>query len=445
MVSSILAALLFPWTADATLFRPVKNARETTDLHADITRSFLTHSNLGGAGPDSGSEQVHILGLVATDDERTDLVITADSLYRSQQPLENGLAHDFGLINFQCNTSAKLWFQFVDSETHVLRHYSKIYMTLYDFDQSSDGMFEEATINGATAIWVSDTTELISNMSSKGGSWRSSTHGTSKDNPRDKEHMTKEQRDRALTVLFENTGEFEITLAVMPDAGGCQPYGRTFLYDFRPALVNETMVRPTEWPSIQSTGPGALFHMERSSLHRNNLGGMGPLTDGLRGIIFKNAGFFDGSNINFAASVANGTYEPYSSESNGFWDGWGKINGQCGSELDLRFSFLNEYDGFPMTIPEVLFSFTGIGSDTDGGCAVSVSMSNFENYSLVDTEVNVSETSGLTTFSKAFTQTDATSQVDLVFKDVHAARATIKWDVGSSGGKDFLFKIGNVL
>jgi hypothetical protein len=445
MVSSVLAALLLPWTAYASFFRNVKTTRKTNDLQADITRSFLTHSNLGGGGPDAGVEQVHILGLVASEDERTDLVITAGSKYRSHQPLENGLAHDFGLINFECNTSAKLWFQLVDSETRVQRNYSKIYMTLYDFDQSTDGMFEQATISGATAVWASNTTELISNISSEGGSWRSSTYGTSKDNPRDKQHMTQEQRDRALTVLFENTGEFEITLAVLPGEDGCKDYGRTFLYDFRPALVNETMVRPTEWPSIQSTGPGALFHMERSSLHRNNLGGMGPLTDGLRGIVFKDAGFFDGANINFAASVANGTYEPYSAENNGIWDGWARINGQCGSDVELRFSFLNEYDGFPMTIPEVLFSFTGIGSDTDGGCAASISISNFESYSLVDTGVNVSETSGLMTFSKALTQTDATSQVEMVFKDVHEARAIIKWDVGSSGGKDFLFKVGNVL
>jgi len=445
MVSGVVAALLFlPWTSGVSVFRNLQDAGEANDFHGDISRSFLTHSNLGGEGPDFGSEVMHILG-VAADDENTDLVIAADSAYKAHKALENGVSHDFGLINLECNTSAQFWFKFVNSETRMARKYSKIYLTLYDFDQSEDGMFEEATVDSATAYWVTSTTELISNISSEGGSWRSSTRGTSEDNPRDKEHMTKEQRDRSLTLLFENTGEFKITLAIKPGDAGCAAYGRTFLYDFRPALMNETSVEPFDWPSVPTAGPGALFHMHRSALHRNNLGAMGPEIDGLRGLVLKNAGFFDGSNINFAASVANGTYEPYMAENNGLWDGWGRINGKCGSELDLRFSFLNEYDGFPMTVPEVLLSFTGIGSDADGGCAVSVSMSNFENYSIVDTGVNASEASGLTTFSKAFTQTDAINQVDIVFKSVHATRATIKWDLGGSGGKDLLFKIGNVL
>jgi len=443
-MSAILTALLLPLAADASFFRDVKGKRGVQELHASMEHSFVSHSNLGGAGPDNGSEAIHVGGIVASDDERTDLVIIAGSKYSANQPLENGVTHDFGLINFDCNTSAKLWFQFVDSETHMQRNYSKMYVTLYDFDQSKDGMFEEATISGAKSIWVTNTTQLVSTLTSTGGFFRSSVPGTSKDNPRDKENMTQEQLDRSLTILFENTGEFQITLAVLPEENGCSDYGRTFLYDFRPLLVNGTMVQNVDVPAAVEDA-GVQFHWPRGILHRNNLGGMGPSIDGLHGLVFKNVAYFDGNNVNFAVSVASGEYEPDRVENNGFIENWGKINGKCGSEVDLRLAFLSEYDGYPLVIPEVMLSLAGIGSDENSGCAVSVSLSNFGSYRLDDTEVVASETNGTTTFSKGFEQTDTESQVSMVFTDIHIARVKITWGDGNSGGRDVLFKIGSAV
>lgn len=108
MVSGVVAALLFlPWTLGVSVFRNLQDAGEANDFHGDISRSFLTHSNLGGEGPDFGSEVMHILG-VAADDENTDLVIAADSAYKAHKALENGVSHDFGLINLECNTRASL-------------------------------------------------------------------------------------------------------------------------------------------------------------------------------------------------------------------------------------------------------------------------------------------------------------------------------------------------
>jgi len=331
----------------------------------------------------------------------------------------------------------------VDSETRLPRNYSKLYMTLYDFDQSKDGTFEQATISGASAIWVTNTTQLLPTITSTGGSFRSSIPGTSDDNPQQKENMTKDQRDRSLTVLFENRGEFEIELAVMPDSDGCANYGRTFLYDFRPTLLNETMIssvnRRTE---IQD--PGVQFHWPRTILHRNNLGGQGPVTDGLKGLVFKNAAYFDGNNVNFAVSVASGEYEPYRIENNGFRDNWGVISGKCGSTADLRLAFLSEYDGYPLELPEVLLSLAGIGSDEAGGCAVSVSMDNFGSYRLEDTGVNASKANETTTFSKQVVQKGSESQVGVVFEDIRSTRVTITWAGGSSGGRDLLLRIGKV-
>ena len=59
-------------------------------------------------------EAIHVGGIIASEDERTDLVIIAGSKYSANQPLGNGVTHDFGLINFDCNTSAKLWLEFFD-------------------------------------------------------------------------------------------------------------------------------------------------------------------------------------------------------------------------------------------------------------------------------------------------------------------------------------------
>jgi len=444
MVSGILVALLLPSTTCASFFRAMKQVPRATQFIGDISKSYLTHSNLGGEGPDAGSEVMHISGISFFNNESTDLIVTADKSYKANDALENGVSHDFGLINVLSNSTSKFWFEFVDADTRERRNYSKIYLTVYDFDQSYDGTFEEAVASSATAYWLTNKTELLTNVSSENISWRSSEHGTSDDNPKDKQNMTPQQLNRSLTLLFENTGKLDITLGVRVSEGDKVPaYGRTFLFDFRPLLENGTEVRPSGWP-VQAPGEsGALFHMERAELSRNNLGGSGPDTDGLRGIVFRKAGFFSGYNLNIMASVATGTYEPYKVENNGWWNGWGAISGRCGSELDLRLSFVDSYDGFPLTVPDALLSLMGIGMDDDGGCAASVSLSDFENYSVVDTGLTVSQTKATKTFSKTSARTKDSSQVDVLFKSVKETRATIKWSAGNSGGSEILFKFGN--
>jgi len=443
MVLCNVVALLLPWTACASAVRAMKQASDQPRFFGDISTSYLTHSNLGGGGPDNGSEVMHISGISADVDDATDLIVTSSDSYEANNPLGNGVSHDFGLINVKTNTSAKFWFEFVDSNTRERKNYSNIYLTLYDFDQSKDGTFENAIATSASAYWLTNDTEIMTNVSLENGTWRSSTHGTSKDNPKNKTNMTLTQRARCLTLLFQDTGKIDVELDVK--VGTRAPaYGRTFLFDFRPFLTNETKVKPPGWPAQVPGESGPIFHMERAKIKRNNLGGKGPVKDGLRGLVFKKAGSFAGYSFNIAASVEEGTYEPYEIENNGLWNGWGKISGKCGSEVKLRFSFFANYDGFPITVPQALLSLTGIGMDDDGGCAASVSLGDSENYTLLDAGLKISQTGNEKTFSKQSARETDSSQVDMVFENVRGTRATLRWGPGNSGGSEILFKFGNV-
>jgi len=85
----------------------------------DFTKANVVHSNLGGAGPDSGDETL-VFGNVKTG---VNLVISATSPYTPNTVnaqggiLRNDVKNGFGVINLASGSSVDLKFQFQDAAT----------------------------------------------------------------------------------------------------------------------------------------------------------------------------------------------------------------------------------------------------------------------------------------------------------------------------------------
>merc|ERR1719199_1355375 len=124
----------------------------------------VIHSNLGGAGPDGGAENL-VFGDISQD---TNLVVTATSPYTPNMlnpaggVLRNGAREGFGVINLASGSSVDLTFSFVDSRTGSPKTLATTVITFFDADHGmSHESRESLTIKDMTSYAVDDQTSLL--------------------------------------------------------------------------------------------------------------------------------------------------------------------------------------------------------------------------------------------------------------------------------------------
>jgi hypothetical protein len=208
----------------------------------DNSLSFdnVLHSNLGGAGPDSGSADLTYGNVLPG----TNLVITATSPYtpNSLNPaggvMRNGERNGFGVINMASGSSVDLTFRLVDAATGAPKTIDTFAFTLVDGDH---GMAHESresfTVTGFTSYALDrESTLNVENAlddddSRAAGNGRatfiSTLRGSKQDNPESALDLTRLQSRRSVTVLFENKSEFQVTAA---ERNYANPQGRNIFF-----------------------------------------------------------------------------------------------------------------------------------------------------------------------------------------------------------------------
>ena len=199
----------------------------------------VIHSNLGGAGPDGGSEDI-TFGNVAPN---TNLVVTATSPYTPNMlnpaggVLRNGVRQGFGVINMASGSAVNLDFTLKDSVTGG-DSADTFVVTFFDGDH---GMAHESreglTINGMSNYIVDDDTELeITETATDDASlangvgvatFTSTLRGTKEDNPVSPMALTGLQEQRSVEAYFENKAAFSVTLT---ESGYVNPQGRNIFF-----------------------------------------------------------------------------------------------------------------------------------------------------------------------------------------------------------------------
>lgn len=212
-----------------------------------ITLDNVLHSNLGGAGPDSGSADLTYGNVLSG----TNLVVSATSPYtpNSLNPsggvMRNGARNGFGVINMASGSSVDLTFRLIDAATGQPKTVDAFVFTFVDGDHGMSHESREAlTVNGFTsyALDVESTLDvenaLDDDETRAAGNGRatfiSTLRGSKQDNPESALDLTRLQSRRSVSVLFENKSEFTVTAAARNFAN---PQGRNFFFTGSSNLV----------------------------------------------------------------------------------------------------------------------------------------------------------------------------------------------------------------
>lgn len=208
-------------------------------VKVDFALSENTINNLGGAGPQTGvAHEMYYTNVAVANAEghAYDLRVSVLGDYTSSAKgfKNNGANGHYGVINVNTGTSVTLQFEFIDPSTNTPATLEKVFISWVDIDQGRFGLSEEKVIlwPGYTDTLMSSPTEIVKSAVSCPGhtgtnceAFRSSTHGTGKDNPENPMVLTAQQAGRTFSVLYEDVSKFKVTLRAGDGHGG-----RNFLF-----------------------------------------------------------------------------------------------------------------------------------------------------------------------------------------------------------------------
>jgi len=192
----------------------------------------LTQNNLGGAGPDTGAEELRYSKAANVNGQSVDLVVTARGGYSAGKPSATGINGAFGSINVKCNTEVTLLFKAVDSETGDAVTLDNFALTWYDIDEGKKGKGRSTVTGCGDGLLISSSTELT--VAQLGSCWTatSSVAGSKADNPSDPFTLTRAQRQRVATFPFSGASQFVSTLNVEKGYGS-----RNFQFAVEPGVA----------------------------------------------------------------------------------------------------------------------------------------------------------------------------------------------------------------
>lgn len=194
----------------------------------------VSQNNLGGAGPDSGAEEIRYSKAAVINGQTVDLVIKADGLYTPFKTSRNGNNEGgFGILNLKCGSSTTMLFSVVDSDTGAPVTLDSVAITWYDIDEGKKSKGRESvTVCGTSGAIVSDTNTLTMSATGDCHTATSSVAGTGKDNPSSPYTLTPEHLARASTFPLVGVSKFSSTLSL---AKGFK--GRNFMFAFEPTVA----------------------------------------------------------------------------------------------------------------------------------------------------------------------------------------------------------------
>jgi len=200
----------------------------------------VSHSNLGGDGPDGGAEELVFADVAAN----VNLVVTATSPYTPNMlnptggVLRNGAHQGFGIINMASGSSVDLTLSLVDSRDGSPRVLDDFVVTFFDSDHGMGHESRESlTVRGMTSFVVDPDTSLTiddsgaSDVALSNGAgvatFTSSLRGSKEDNPVAPLSLSILQARRSVAVLLQGKSQFEITLS---ETGYVNPQGRNIFF-----------------------------------------------------------------------------------------------------------------------------------------------------------------------------------------------------------------------
>jgi len=203
----------------------------------NFSNSIVSHSNLGGQGPDDGAETLVYQNIGIQSGVAVDLIVTSATPYTPNSALKNGLHGGlFGIINQKVNNAVDLTFRFVDRDGGPVTM-DPFFFTFYDVDQGMDHSSREAvTVRGFTEYRVGAETELrIEVLGDDVATFTSSLRGGKVDNPTHPMALTNAEKERTVVFKFPQSSEFAVSFSDSNFADGEQ--GRNLIFSGPSSMV----------------------------------------------------------------------------------------------------------------------------------------------------------------------------------------------------------------
>ena len=304
--------------------------------------STVVQNNLGGAGPDTGAEEIVYKNVFVLPEASVDLVVTAITPYNPRNADgNNGVNGAVGSINMAGGRNTTFLFKFVNSSDHSQPvTLNRLFMSFYDLDGDKNGLrevistpyFEHAFLHENTAIEVINRTNGQPPVFASTG-----LDKTGAANPDDPADLTPEQKARTVTFAYLLASEIEITFATW---NGSPRSGRNFFFNgiaMFPECINNT-----ETASLTFT-----------ETEYSNFGGQGPDFGSPEGVRFLNVFEFDnGQSVDLRVKNIDGDGFQYvasnSPEKNGARDGFGCINMEVRAKAKFTFEFIDSSTDAPV-------------------------------------------------------------------------------------------------
>lgn len=221
----------------------------------------VVSSNLGKQGPDNNASEgiiykakayntgidvdnleihVHSVRMFNVSKENDD---NYDKNYRpafTHGEFVNGLHGRFGVINVKQGETVKVRAHAYNADTKKDIPLPHAAISFFDLDAGENGTrsVEHVGVTGYKAFYTSNETEVKINTSHASGgddaytNFTATTEGTGEDNPHLPTELTKQQKNRAVTVVFDDAEKIEFEIGASPGKTG-----RVFSFVFRPSLL----------------------------------------------------------------------------------------------------------------------------------------------------------------------------------------------------------------
>lgn len=419
----------------------------SANIDGDWSLTSIIYNNLGGKGPDSGTEGIRYSNVLQMNDRNVDLIVNAMSPYERFSRSSNGLNGRVGKINLFHERDVDLRFSFVDAESDAPVTMGGFTMSVFDLDEGPDGTAKETiTAGGFSSDYMMDFTSLrTSDLPDGRRQYSSTTHGRGSNNPSDPFDLSEVAAAHTVSLEYpEGLSEFTLNYAVTKAAEKeLRPdyMGRNFLF----AGASSLYYCKSEPVSIS---------FDHSTVVYSNLGGGGPDLSSPEGVKYRGVATLNGRSIDLTINTV-GQYHTTKPQKNGKTGKYAIINMFRQSESTFDFSLTGTDDGLPATIDAFYFSVLDLDEGRRMKLRESLTVEGYaSSYLTEDTEIqSTTGGNGVVEFTSSMPGTGRDNPKDpenlnerqknraATFLYDHATswRITLKIGGGPPSGRNFMF------
>jgi len=203
----------------------------STAADLDLFKSTVSHSNLGGTGPDTGAEELRYSNAgTSMNGVPFDMVVAVTGGVYLAQGSRNGINGKFGQINIKCNDAPSTFagptdftFRFVVPGTNTPVVLEEVHFAIFDLDGTNTSGWEFASSKGYKGYVTDVTPSVVASRIPAGGTkFTSARKVNNLLNPVDPDTLNTEQRQNSVMYFYTDVSSFQINYGI----GGCPHDGK---------------------------------------------------------------------------------------------------------------------------------------------------------------------------------------------------------------------------